>query len=354
MKISELDYVLPEEKIAIYPPKIRGATKLLVCDKNGVKKDDLYKNLDNYLHSGDIVILNNTKVIAARLKCKKQSGKEVEILLTEKHEKEIETKIWDVIYRGRVKTGDILKIETAENQNKNKGTGGNNVKVLEVLGGGIAKVEFEETVEKISQKYGEIPIPPYLNREEEELDKTRYQTEFADKKGSVAAPTASLNFTQKLLTKLTKKGVKIYYITLHVGLGTFMPVRSDETDEHVMHSEYFEVGAEVLNAIKNTKSEGGKVLGVGTTVVRTLEYIFSNDLQNSKIDLTGNADIFITPGYEFKALNMVLTNFHAPRSTPLLLVSAALGVDNYKKVYGHALSHNYKFLSYGDSMLIEL
>lgn len=343
MKISELDYNLDHEKIAIYPPEIRGSTKLLVCTKTGLQ-DDFYKNLDQYLSAGDLVILNNTKVIAARLICVKNSGKNVEILLTEKHEKGIETDVWTVIYRGKIKCGERLNIENSDDF----------LTVLEILGGGLAEVKFSQSVEKISQKYGKIPIPPYLNRDQESLDKTRYQTEFAEKKGSVAAPTASLNFTNELVKKLEEKGVEILYLTLHVGLGTFLPVRSDDVKKHVMHSEYFEVSDSVLQKIKNAKIYKKNILAVGTTVVRTLEYIFTNNLQNSSGVLTGNVNIFITPGYNFQAVNMILTNFHAPKSTPLLLVASAVGVQKYHEIYAHALKNNYKFLSYGDSMLIYL
>ena len=343
MKLSALDYDLPEEKIAKFAPEVRGTTRLLVCSKNDERiDDDYYAKLDQYLMPGDVVVLNNTRVIPARLTFYTSSGRKIELLLTEKHGVIVSENTWNVMYRGKLQAGDILKNEQ------------DHIAIIdEILGNGLACVSFSQHPLSIAKQTGKIPIPPYFNRDQVEADVERYQTQFALHDGSVAAPTASLNFTSDLILRLEKKGVIIQYITLHVGLGTFLPVRSDDTEEHTMHSEYFEVATSVLDTVKNAQSIGKKVLAVGTTVVRALEYIFANNLENSEQNIvTGEANIFITPGFKFQACDMILTNFHAPRSTPLLLVCAALSIQKYHQVYAHALSRDYQFLSYGDSMLI--
>jgi len=359
MLISDFDYVLPEAKIAKFAPKTRGSTRLLVFDRSNANTiDNYYQNLDQYLEAGDLVILNDTRVIPAKLlgfrnpKQKKQINQEpshgIEILLTEFHTdylERLENYERIVVYRGNIRIGD--EIEFNEKYN---------AKVLDILVGGLAKLRFNCNPVVVAQEIGEMPIPPYLKRDSTIEDMERYQTVFGQNDGSVAAPTASLNFTEDLKDRLIKKGVRVEYLTLHVGLGTFMPVRTDSIDEHVMHSEYFEIPQSTLLAIKNTKKQGKKILAVGTTVCRTLEYP-ADEIQNIKLNkqkekIVGEADIFIYPGYRFKLVDVLLTNFHAPRSTPLLLVSAFAGFELLMKGYQQALRNDYDFLSFGDSCLI--
>ena len=344
MLISDFDYELPEERIAKLPPAVRGSTRLLVCDVATNKiADSLYPDLDTWLEAGDLVILNNTKVIPARLKAINNNGKTIELLLTESHALP-STNTWPVIYKGKIRAGEILELNNVT------------LKILEIKEGGLAIVEFPFDVFEFAHQFGEVPIPPYLNREENVDDKTRYNTVFASTLGSVAAPTASLNMTNELLAKLQAKGVRVEYITLHVGLGTFMPVRTDEVTKHVMHSEYFEVTRKIWETIQLTQKSAGRICAVGTTVTRTLEYLASRDVSSDDDSdtITGEANIYIYPGYIFKIVDTILTNFHAPRSTPLLLVAAAMGKENLQRAYQHALAQQYNFLSYGDSMLIKL
>lgn len=383
MLISDFDYVLPDEKIALFGPKVRGSTKLLVLDRqNGTVSDNLYSNLDQYLQAGDLVVLNDTRVIPAKLlgfrnpDQKKQINQEpshgIEILLTEFHAdylERLEDREWTVVYRGNIRAGDFIEFSKKYN-----------AEVLEILLGGLARLKFNCNPVALAIELGEMPIPPYLKRESSVDDMEKYQTEFGVTQGSVAAPTASLNFTNELKERLLKKGVRVEYLTLHVGLGTFMPVRVDDVCEHVMHAEYFEIPEQTVLAINQTKKAGRKVVAVGTTVCRTLEYA-AEEIRNtptscrpehsegSKTDsdqdaslrsarqtkssvITGEADIFIYPGYEFKLVDILLTNFHAPRSTPLLLVSAFAGFDLLMKGYQNALNSDYKFLSFGDSCLV--
>ena len=348
MKISDFDYNLPDEKIAKFPPKKRGTTNLLVLNKTTKKIiHDKYFNLPKYLNEGDLVILNNTKVIKARLYGQKETGGKVELLLLEKHNDKISTS--KIMYKGKLKPNDKVKVLTKENQPTKY-----EVTIKSVLEGGIALVESKTNLYKITEEVGEVPIPPYLHRNTTKEDETRYQTLFAKEKGSVAAPTASLNFTDEIQNKLKEKQVDIEYITLHVGLGTFMPVREDEVEKHKMHKEYYEISKNVAEKIIKTKQKGHKVVAVGTTVTRALEHASEKILnaKNTKNEICDEADIFIYPGYKFKIVDALLTNFHAPRSTVLLLASAFAGIQNLKHAYTEALNRDYKFLSYGDSMLV--
>ena len=349
MNITEFDYTLPEENIAKVPPKKRGSTKLLVLNrKTGKIEHSRYYNLHKYLQPGDLVLLNDTKVLKARLLGTKQTGGKVELLILEKHK---DNKFSKVIYKGKLKQGDIVNLKTVSSQpTKYK------ITIEKLLENGIALISSNEDLEKIAQDIGTIPIPPYLHREATKEDEIRYQTVFAKILGSVAAPTASLNFTNELKEKLIAKGVEIKYITLHVGLGTFMPVRETNVEKHKMHQEYYEISSDVIKAIKKVKSsKNRRVIAVGTTVTRALEHA-SNKILNENLKepspIRDEADIFIYPGYEFKIADVLLTNFHAPRSTVLLLASAFAGKDLLFKAYQEALNNDYKFLSYGDSMLI--
>ena len=236
--------------------------------------------------------------------------------------------------------GDILTV------------GNNSIKVREILGDGLAIVESQQDLLTLAEEFGTVPLPPYIHRNVKPMDTERYQTVWAKEQGSVAAPTASLNMTEATLDKLEQKGIDVAYATLHVGLGTFMPIRTDCVEDHVMHKEYFEVPASTISAIQHAKKNGNRVIALGTTITRTLEYAHEQVLLHAPEDNAGEADIFMYPGYEFKVIDGLLTNFHAPHSTVLMLAAAFAGWDNLKNAYEHAKKNNYKFLSYGDSMLI--
>ncbi len=340
MKVSDYDYELPESSIAIYPPRDRGTTRLEVLNRRtGAITHSRYAELNRFLDDGDLLVLNNSKVVQARLFARKSSGAAVELVLLEKREERQDT----VMYRGRLKPGDVLLVHGSE------------LVVESVEGQGIARISCPggRDVERFFAEHGQVPIPPYLRRAAEEVDRERYQTIFAEIPGSIAAPTASLNMTRELLDSLKTKGVDLAYVTLHIGLGTFLPIRGDDLDSHVMHHEYYCIAAETIRKIQDTKSNGRRVIAVGTTVTRSLEQAASGiEKHTGKDDMVGEADIFIYPGYAFKVIDGLVTNYHAPRSTVLMLAAAFAGWDNLKRAYGEALERGYRFLSYGDSMLI--
>ncbi len=339
MKISEFNYELPKGRIAQHPPKTRGDAKLLVLNKNtGDIQDKQYRDILDYLNPGDVLVLNKTKVIKARLFGLVSDGKQHEILLTEKHGHEDEKFHHKSMYKGKLVEGMELTVGEA------------NIKVVGVYDDGTALLESSTDFMELASKYGHVPLPPYMKREDTIEDVKRYQTEFATDNGSVAAPTASLNMTEELIEKIKAKGVDICYLTLHVGLGTFMPIRTDDVSKHKMHSEWFHIPVGTVKRINDVKKAGGKVVAVGTTVARTLEFC-ADELLYSR-ELSGEADIFIYPGYKFKAVDSLLTNFHAPKSTVLMLAAAFAGRDNLEEAYRHAIKNRYGFLSYGDSMLI--
>ncbi len=327
MLVSDFNYDLPEERIAKFPPKERGTSRLLVLNrKTGAIQDSWYRNLDEFLGAGDVLILNDTRVMQSRLFCELPDGRKRELVVLEKHGDEPQR----VMYRGKLHDGDMLTVADAE------------IKVVKILEGGIAEVESAVELAELAEKYGTVPLPPYLHRDATEDDKKRYQTVWAKNMGSAAAPTASLNMTDDLLKRLQEKGVKVCYLTLHVGLGTFLPIRTEEVEGHKMHSEWFSIPEETLKAIKSAQ----RVVALGTTVARTLEYY----ARTGKTE--GEDDIFIYPGFEFKIVDALITNYHAPKSTVLMLASAFAGWENLKHAYEHAVAEKYNFLSYGDSMLI--
>lgn len=327
MLVSDYNYDLPDERIAKFPPEERGTTRLLVLDRHtGAVRDSYYRNLDEFLNPGDVLILNDTRVMQSRLFCELPDGRKRELVVLEKHGDEPQR----VMYRGKLHDGDMLSIRD------------DSITITKILGNGIAEVESATPLAELAEKYGTVPLPPYLHRDATDDDKKRYQTVWAKHMGSAAAPTASLNMTEDLLDRLRKKGVIIKYLTLHVGLGTFLPIRSDKIEDHKMHSEWFSIPDDTLEAIKTAK----RVVALGTTVARTLEYY----ARTGKTE--GEDDIFIYPGFEFKIVDALLTNFHAPKSTVLMLASAFAGWDHLKSAYDHAIAENYDFLSYGDSMLI--
>ncbi len=341
MQLSDFHYDIPTELIADHPPAVRGEARLLVLNRNtGEITDRMYPDIVDYLESGDCLVINDTKVIKARLIAHKPSGGERELVLVEKHGTTDDWFRHKVIYRRKLKVGDELYV------------GEDKLTVEEICGDGIAVIRAERDLLAIADEHGSVPLPPYMNRIATADDIERYQTIFAREKGSVAAPTASLNMTEETLDRLREKGVNVVYATLHVGLGTFLPIRVDDVTTHKMHQEYFEIPASTVAAIQQAKQSGHRVVALGTTITRTLEYAHDDILNNSPRDITGEADIFIYPGYEFKTIDALLTNFHMPESTVLMLTAAFAGWEHLRPAYEHAVAEKYKFFSYGDSMLI--
>lgn len=341
MKTSDYFYDLPKELIAQTPLERRDSSRLLILDKNsGEIEHKHFFDITDYLNEGDCLILNNSRVLPARIYgIKKETGARVEfLLLTQRSQK-----VWECL------AGPGKKAR--ENTEFIFGDGIMTCKVLEVLENGNRVVEFyyEDNFFAALDKLGEMPLPPYITAKLE--DKERYQTVYSRELGSAAAPTAGLHFTEELLKKIRDKGVKIGYVTLHVGLGTFRPVKVDDVTKHKMHSEHYEVPEETAKLIRETKQNGGRVISVGTTSCRTLEAV-AKELGEIKA-CDGWTDIFIYPPYEFKVLDGLITNFHLPESTLIMLVSAFAGYDNIMNAYKTAVSDKYRFFSFGDAMFIK-
>lgn len=339
LKTKDYYFDLPSELIAQDPLTDRTSSKLLVVDKNtGEYKHEIFKNIGAYLKKGDLLVLNNTKVIPARLLgTKSDTGANVEILLL----KRINDRDWECL----VKPGKKLRVGSE----CEFGNGLLKAKIVDVLedGNRIVHFEFEGIFEEILNELGEMPLPPYITHKLK--DKDRYQTVYAKYDGSAAAPTAGLHFTNELLKSLEDKGINIAYVTLHVGLGTFRPVKVDNVLEHHMHTEYYEVSKETADMINSTKANGGRVICVGTTSCRTIESAANEDGAISAS--SGDTDIFIYPGYKFKILDCLITNFHLPESTLLMLVSALAGRENVLNAYRVAIEERYRFFSFGDACL---
>jgi len=340
MQVSDYTYQLPEKRIAQFPPEQRGASRLLVLGrKSGEVEHRHYGDMVDYLNPGDVVVLNDTRVIKARLEAKNAAGQSRELLLLEDHHTTDLTKR-KVLYRGKIRAGEVLTIK------------GVKVEVEYVHEGGIAEIKSSQNLLELANHEGTVPLPPYMHREATPEDATRYQTVFANEAGSVAAPTASLNFTHELEQRLIKKGVKIAYLTLHVGLGTFLPIRTNNIEEHVMHSEYFEIPENTVQVLQKAHTKRSKIVAVGTTVARTLEFAADDILHTPAHHISGEANIFIYPGYKFKLASALLTNFHVPKSTILMLVASFAGWTHLQAAYAEAIEKQYAFLSYGDSMLV--
>ena len=341
MNVNEFDYNLPEELIAQTPLKERSSSRLLVLNKdNGNIIHEHFYNIINYLHKGDVLVLNDTKVIPARLIGEKEDTKAViEILLL----KELSDNNWECLARPckRLKEGTIVSF------------GGGLLKALvtEKLEDGIIHVKliYNGILMEILDKLGTMPLPPYIHEKLE--DQSRYQTVYAKYEGSAAAPTAGLHFTKELLKEIENKGIIITYVTLHVGLGTFRPVEVENILEHKMHSEFYTMNKETADILNKAKGEKRRIIAVGTTSTRTLETIATNNDGLFK-ECAGNTDIFIYPGYKFKAIDALITNFHLPKSTLVMLVSALAGKDNILNAYQEAIKEKYRFFSFGDAMFI--
>ena len=340
MKVSDFDYDLPKELIAQTPIAKRDESRLMVLDvKEQTIEHKKFKDIIDYLEPGDVLVRNNTKVIPARLYGKKETGAKVEFLLLNN----IEGDVWECI----VRPGNKLHVGTKVIF----GDGILTADILEVMSGGTRKVEFhyDGIFNEILDKIGLMPLPPYIHEQLKEKD--RYQTVYAKYNGSAAAPTAGLHFTNELLEKIQKKGVAIANVTLHVGIGTFRPVKEETVEEHQMHSEHFYIKQEDVDKINQAKKSGKRVIAVGTTSCRVLETIAD---ENGFVKPTeGDTQIFIYPGYKFKCLDGLITNFHLPQSTLLMLVSALAGKDFIMKAYNEAVKDKYRFFSFGDAMLIK-
>lgn len=341
MNIEEYNYDLPEKFIAQTPLSNRSDSKLLLLNKdNGNIKEEVFKNIINYLNKGDVLVLNDTKVIPARLIGEKEDTKAIiELLLL----KDIEGDIWECLARPgkRLHVGTVIVF----------GNGSLKAKVIEKLDEGIVHVKliYEGILMEILEKLGTMPLPPYIH--EKLSDQSRYQTVYAKNLGSAAAPTAGLHFTKELLEEIKNKGIEVLYVTLHVGLGTFRPVEVTDITKHNMHSEYYIMTKDVADALNKAKKEGRNIYAVGTTSTRVLETVASK--YNEFRECWGDTNIFIYPGYTFKAIDGLITNFHLPKSTLLMLVSALSKKEYILNAYEYAKENNFRFFSFGDAMFIK-
>lgn len=341
MQLSDFSYELPDELIARYPLAKRSASRLLHLNAQGQTKDCIIAQLPELLQAGDLLVLNDTQVIKARLHGKRASGGAVEVLV--ERITGTDTALAHVKASNSPKAGATLYLADSQLEAQVEGRQNN-----------LYALRFNQPVLQALEQFGALPIPPYFNRAADETDDERYQTVFhnPDKAASVAAPTASLHFDDELLTALAQKGIHKAFVTLHVGAGTFQPVRTDNIAEHVMHSEWGEVPQATVELVEKTKANGGKIIAVGTTATRALES--AAKANNGELKAwSGETDIFIYPGYRFKVIDRLLTNFHLPESTLLMLVSALAGREPVLQAYAHAIQEKYRFFSYGDAMLID-
>ena len=340
MKTSDFYYDLPKELIAQDPLEDRSSSRLLVLDrKTGAREHRIFRDIVEYLNPGDCLVINNTKVIPARLYGAKEGTQaKIEILLLKRREGDV----WETLVKPGKKAKPGTKISFGDGLLMGE--------VLDVVdeGNRLIKFTYDGIFEEILDQLGQMPLPPYITHQLK--DKNRYQTVYAKHDGSAAAPTAGLHFTPELLRQIEEKGVKIAHVTLHVGLGTFRPVKVEDVTQHHMHSEYFFIEEDQAKLINDTKAAGGRVIAVGTTSCRTLESAVGED---GKLKATsGWTDIFIYPGYQFKVIDALITNFHLPESTLLMLVSALAGKENIMNAYEEAVKERYRFFSFGDAMFI--
>lgn len=338
MDISDFDFTLPEHLIAQHPPEVRGSSRLLVALPDMPLQDRVFGDLPDYVEAGDVLVFNNTKVMKARLFGQKDSGGRIEALIE------------------RVLDNHTALAHIRSSKSPKPGMGlvfeGGIRAVMVEREGELFCLRFEggQTVYELLEQNGHLPLPPYIERAADADDDSRYQTVYAKYQGAVAAPTAGLHFTEELLLRLKDKGAVTAEVTLHVGAGTFQPVRVEKIEEHKMHSEWFEVPSETVAAVEAAKARGNKVWAVGTTSMRALESAAreTGHLKGGQ----GDTDIFITPGYRFNVVDRLVTNFHLPKSTLLMLVSAFSGMGHIRAVYRHAVEREYRFFSYGDAMIL--
>lgn len=338
MKTSDFDYHLPESSIAQTPIEPRDSSRLLILHReSGEVEHRLFRDLTSFLYPGDLLVLNQTRVIPARIFARKHSGGNVELLLLRRRD----SLTWEALVGGKgLRVGKSVEIEN-----------GPSAEIVEVLEGSERLIRFSDAIEPYFPHIGNVPLPPYVHEKLE--DPERYQTVYSKEPGSAAAPTAGLHFTPGLFVKIQEIGVKIAYVTLHVGLDTFAPVNEDNPEEHKIHSEWCELTQETADLINETKRNGGRVIAVGTTSVRTLE---SAAIENRKSEIvnrySGSTTLFILPGYQFKVVDAMITNFHLPKSTLIMLVSAFAGRERILHTYELAINEGYRFYSFGDAMLI--
>ncbi|WP_104490086.1 tRNA preQ1(34) S-adenosylmethionine ribosyltransferase-isomerase QueA [Acinetobacter indicus] len=341
MQLSDFNFDLPDELIARYPLEQRSASRLLHVNAEGQYQDHQFTDIVNLLEAGDVLVLNDTKVMKARLKGKRATGGAVEVLVERMQDQFIAH--CHIKASNSPKAGAELFIGPDEVKVTVQGRHEN-----------LFIVEFSQPILEVLDRYGALPIPPYFNREAEAIDTERYQTVFNDpnKLASVAAPTASLHFDAELLAKLEAKGIQKTFVTLHVGAGTFLPVRTTDIENHIMHSEWCDVPAAAVEMIQQAKARGNKVISVGTTATRAVESA-AQAHGGTLAAWTDDTQIFIYPGYKFKVVDRLITNFHLPESTLLMLVSALSSRENIMRAYQHAVAQRYRFFSYGDAMLID-
>lgn len=334
MRLSEFDFVLPRNRIAQYPANERNSSRLLLLHRKREEIEHrMFKDIIEYFQAGDVLVLNNTRVIPARLYGKKPSGGKVEILLM----KEYQANKWQAIVRGMHQGSIALK---------------NGVSGFISRNNGVATITFHDDIKKALREIGIIPLPPYIKRPAHSLDDQRYQTVYAEKDGAIAAPTAGLHFTKEVLNRIKRKGVSVKKLTLHIGYGTFKPVFCQEIEQHRMEEEYYEIPETTARIINRAKCTGKRVIATGTTVTRALETAATGDADGKIRSGRGKSELFIYSGYTFKVIDGLITNFHLPKSTPFILTAAFSGLELLKKTYLDALHGNYRFFSYGDAMLI--
>ncbi len=334
MNLQDFNFELSEEYIAQYPADRRSSSRLLVFDKGKNKVEHkMFSDITDYLDSGDLIVFNNTRVVKAKLLGRKKTGGKLELLVY----KDFYAGCYFALVKGNVKEGEKILIGDLEVP-------------LKHINEGLFEIDItDKTYQMLVDRYGFVPLPPYIKRKPEELDEERYQTVFGTIDGAVAAPTASLHFDEELIGKLKSKGVDVTYITLHVGVGTFLPVKSENINEHRMLPEFYDISEESANKINEAKYNQKRVIFCGTTTVRAVESSVKDGVVTAG---TGKAEIFICPGYRFKVVESMLTNFHLPKSTPLFLVSALIGREKLMEIYNVAIKEKYRFFSYGDAMLI--
>ncbi len=340
MKTSDFDYNLPESRIAQTPVEPRDSSRLLVLRRDTAELEHrIFRDIGDYLRAGDLLVLNQTRVIPARIYARKETGGRVELLLLRRRDE----LTWEALVGGKgLRVGKLMKVED-----------GPDAEIVELLDGSERLIKFSEPIEPYFSRVGHVPLPPYIH--EKLNDPERYQTVYAREPGSAAAPTAGLHFTPRLLAGLQRKGVKTAYVTLHVGLDTFAPVNEDNPEEHTIHTEWCELTQETADLINGTKRAGGRVIAVGTTSVRTLETAANLQSQASSKHISpfmGSTALYILPGYSFKIVDAMITNFHLPKSTLLMLVSAFAGRERILETYHLAIEAGYRFYSFGDAMLI--
>jgi S-adenosylmethionine:tRNA ribosyltransferase-isomerase len=332
--LSDFDFDLPDERIAQVPLPDRSASRLLQLDGDRIT-DRTFSDIVDQLQAGDVLVMNNTRVLKARFFGQKESGGQVEVLV--ERVLDHRTVLAQVRASKSPKPGNRIRLADAFDV-----TTGERV-------GEFFTLHFEGDVFELIEAHGRLPLPPYISHDADEFDEQRYQTVYSKEPGAVAAPTAGLHFDQPLLDRLAAKGVNIAYVTLHVGAGTFQPVRVEKLDEHKMHSEWYTISQQTVDAVRAAQAAGRDVVAVGTTSLRALESASqSGSLQAG----SGDTNLFITPGYRFKTVTRLITNFHLPKSTLMMLVSAFAGYDEIRKAYAHAIASEYRFFSYGDAMLL--